>query len=257
MEQWLILDSLIREFEFLLKTEDESGEISISKLNWKEIWGKASEILQAFKEVKYPSRTQHDEAWKKFKTLHDTASKLSKAERELKKNTSEALMAEIKEMIVKAVPTEELAAEPANEEKMKNLGQLLNEAGRKLGECKEEMLTEHKQACFNEIQKIREQHDTWWAEVKKEKLKRREDYLNSVKENLKKNQERLEKARNAHESCLKHVDELKEQIANSTNESWVLRATGWISELEVKIVDIEKSIERINGWIAEGEEKLK
>lgn len=257
MEQWLILDSLIREFEFLLKTEDENGEISVSRLNWKEIWGKASEILQAFKEVKYPSKLQHDEAWKKFKTLHDAASKLSKDEREQKKVTSETLMNEIFEMIKKGIPAEELAPEPANEEKMKEFGTLLNEAGKRLGECKQDMLTEHKQECFNEIQKVRELHDKWWAEVKKEKVKRREDYLNSVRENLKKNHERLEKANQAYDSCKKHVDELKEQIANSNNEAWILRATGWISELEVKIVDIEKSIERINGWIKEGEDKLK
>lgn len=257
MEQWLILDSLIREFEFLLNTEDEDGEISSSRLNWKEIWSKASEILQAFKEVKYPLKSQHDEAWKKFKTLHDAASKLSKDEREQRKVTSEALMKEISEMIQKALPVEELVPEPSNEDKMKGLGHLLNEAGKRLGECKQDMLTEHKQECFNEIQKIRELHDKWWAEVKKEKVKRREDYLNSVRENLKKNQERLEKANQAYESCKKHVEELKEQIANSTNESWVLRATGWISELEVKIVDIEKSIERITGWIKEGEDKLK
>jgi len=257
MEQWLILDSLIREFEFLLKTEDENGEVSESRLNWKEIWGKAAEILQAFKEVKYPSKTQHDDAWKKFKTLHDAASKLSKEERETRKVSSETLMKEIFEMIKKGVPSEEFKAEPANEEKMKELGALLNEAGKKLGESKQEMLTEHKQECFNEIQKVRELHDKWWAEVKKEKLRRREEYLNSVKENLKKNHERLEKANQAYDSCKKHVDELKEQIANSTNESWIVRATGWISELEVKIVDIEKSIERINGWIKEGEDKLK
>lgn len=255
--EWLILDSLIREFEFLLKTEDESGEMNAGKLNWKEVWGKAAEILQGFKEVKYPVRSQHDEAWKKFKTLHDAASKLSKDEREQKKTTSEALKAEILELIKNAIPSEEIEPNPSNEEKLKGLGKALNDAGKKLGDNKLNMLTEHKQECFSEIQKVRELHDKWWAEVKKEKLRRREEYLSSVKVNIEKNHERLDKANQAYESCKKHVDELKEQIANSTNEEWIVRATGWVSELEVKIVDIEKSIERITGWIKEGEDKLK
>jgi len=139
---------------------------------------------------------------------------------------------------------------------MKRLGRLLREAGNKLSENKHKMIAEHKQICFNEINEIRNQHDLWWEDLKRNKENKKENYKNNARENLEKNNEKLRKATNALEKLKEHRNKTQNDIDSAWNDNFRDRAYEWLSETEEKISDIEQYIEKIEDWISEDEAKL-
>lgn len=108
----------------------------------------------------------------------------------------------------------------------------------------------------NVSKEIRKIHDAWWESLKKQRSEKHEDFQIKVRTNLERNYERHRKATYALESCRSHADKLRDKIASAWNEDWKDKAYVWLSELEDKIRDIEQSIDRIEEWIREDEEKL-
>ena len=123
--------------------------------------------------------------------------------------------------------------------------------------AKDEMIAEHKQECFRALQEIRRSHDACWAEIRQLRLKRRSEQQERAQANLEKNRERLEKTLEALRYFQECAQELREKIASAWNEDWKLRASKRLTEIEAKILDIESSITKIEGWIAEDEGKAK
>ena len=260
--EWETLDKLIDELESMidLKTgRGFSGVVTVfvpTSVTWGDIWAKAAEIQNGFKGIRYPTKAQREEAWQRFNSLRDDASRLGKDERDSLRWRSGSLKSEILSKVESARPDTFFGSHLVNIEEMKALSGVLHESGEILNEHKKEMLGEHKQECFEAIQRMREVHDVWWDKFKEEKSKRHDDFQARVRRNLEANHERHRKATDALEHCRAKADELRSQIASAWNDDWADRAEGWLSKLEDKIADIERSIEQIEDWIREDESKL-
>ena len=260
--EWETLDKLIDELESMidLKTgRGFSGVVTVfvpTSVTWGDIWAKAAEIQNGFKGIRYPTKVQREEAWQRFNSLRDDASRLGKDERDSLRWRSGSLKSEILSKVESARPDTFFGSHLVNIEEMKALSGVLHESGEILNEHKKEMLGEHKQECFEAIQRMRVVHDVWWDKFKEEKSKRHDDFQARVRRNLEANHERHRKATDALEHCRAKADELRSQIASAWNDDWADRAEGWLSKLEDKIADIERSIEQIEDWIREDESKL-
>ena len=262
---WGTLDKLIDELENMIDVKVGKGLSGVVGVivpasltwTWGDIWAKAAEVQNGFKGVCYPTKIQREEAWSRFNSLRDEASERSKDERDSRRLRSETLKSEILSKVESARPEQQfLSFHIVNIEELKALSQVLRESGEMLSERKREMLGEHKQECFEAIQRMREVHDIWWDKFKEEKTKRHDDFQARVKRNIETNYERHRKATDALEHCRAKADELRSQIASAWNDDWAARAEGWLSELEDKIADIERSVEQIEVWIKEDESKL-
>ena len=107
------------------------------------------------------------------------------------------------------------------------------------------------------IQEVRKEQDAWWAELKKNRDQKKEDFRERVKRNIDKNRERLRVQIGALERHETALDNLQEKIDASSGGRWVDDATGiWKPELERTIENIKETIREIEKWIEEDEAKL-
>ena len=258
---WKTLERLIDEFEGMIDSklgrEFPPLGFLFSGPSWKDIWAKAAEIQTGFKGMRYPTKAQRDEAWERFNSLRNEASRRNQDESNNRRWKSESHRSAILRQIESARPRTLFGFAPPDIEDMKALGHVLREAGQILSKYKGEMLGEHKQECFEAIQDMRQVHDAWWAELKGNSSRRHDDFQSRVRNNLENNYERHRKATDALERHRARADELRSQIASAWNNDWASKAEGWLSELEDKIADIERSIEQIEEWIREDEDKLR
>jgi hypothetical protein len=258
---WETLDKLIDELEGMIDSKVGKGLYGVivipipSHVTWGAIWAKAAEVQNGFKGVRYPTKAEREDAWQRFNSLRDEASKRRKEENDARRWESKSHRSEILRKIESARPSTFLFHQPDVEE-MKALGRVLWEAGQMLSQYKREMLGEHKQECFDAIQDMRKVHDAWWAGLDQARCERRQDRQARIRSNLERNYERYRNQTQALENCRSCADDLRSKIASAWNDNWASDAEGRLSELEDKIADIERSIEQIEEWIREDESKL-
>lgn len=233
-----------------------SGHWDMFKRQHKEFWEHAKAISIMFKEIKIIDKQDREKLWEKYSSICEEVKRKQISENEKRSRISKDHYDEIMSKIARARPCTLFGFSPPDIEEMKCLGAFLREAGALLSKYKSEMFGEHKQECFDDIQKMRVIHDAWWEQLKKEKGKKHDDFINRVKANIERNQDRHRKAVYALESCRRSADDLRDKISSAYNDDWRDKAYVWLSELEDKIRDIEKSVEEIENWIREDENKL-
>lgn len=248
---------LIDQFESLAE------ERLFCRTEWGAVWAKAKEIQVGFKGIRFPSWEAHQQQWERFCSIREKASQRKEREREELRATSDGHRAEILQIVQRGTPPTGLGGaifeliDPTTVNELKDYGRFLKEAGERLSELKRDMLHEHKQECFEAIVEAREVLDSYWERVHQARDTRRGDALTRARENLERNRERFEKAANALRSMRNSQEDLQDKIASSWNDEWAEKAQGWLSELEDKIADTEKSVERIEGWIEEDQRRIR
>jgi len=258
---WQATDNLIDQFENMIHEDDGiAGALTvfIPGHSWGDKWRKAAEIQDAFNsKVRYPTKDQQEEAWKRFNELRSELAERSKAQQDQNKQQSNWHRSQILQKVESAKPDQFFGFSLIDINQMKALGEVLNEAASLLTENKSEMIGEHKQECFEAIREMRKEHDIWWSKLREEKNQHHADFESRTRNNLEQNYERLRKAKDALERFRGQADELRSDIANAWSDEWRERREGWLAELEDRIEDVEASIERIEKWIGEDEEKLR
>lgn len=245
------LDSLIDRLEVELKTGQGIG---LPDPNWKTVWAKAAEIQDGFRQVRYPTKQERENAWQRFEAIRQEASALSQRLLEERRWQSKNHLDAILGQVESSRPYSLFGFDPPDVEEMKTLGKALNQGRQMLTDNKTEMLAEHKQECFNRILQIQEIHDAWWSHLKQI---RSTEIQERIRANLEKNHERHRKASEALESYRARADELREKIASAWNPGWAEGAAERLEEIEDKIEDIEDSLEEIEKWIHQDEERLR
>ena len=210
-----------------------------------------------FKTLKPLLRKDRERLWDKYSSICEETKRKQHSEHENRKIKSEEHFNYIIKEVERARPCSLFGFLPPNVQEMKELGRVLRNAGSMLSKYKEEMFGEHKQECFERIQEIRHIHDAWWEELKRHRSKKQEEFQQRVRANLEKNYERHRKASDALHRMRNHAENLRDKISSAWNDEFRDRAYGWLSETEDKIIDIEDSIQRIEGWIHEDEEKFR
>ncbi|MGB8360855.1 MAG: hypothetical protein WCE80_05600 [Acidimicrobiia bacterium] len=251
---WETLDRKIDHFAQLVG--DATGNLTFLPPDWKQIWSISKDIQSDFKAVKYPTRDHRQKAWERFASLRDRASREADAQKQKRQSDSAHLRNMILGRAAEARPASLFGLDPPDSYAMKDLGRVLTEARSMLSKYKTEMLAEHKQECFAEIQEIQALHDAWWADFKKERSHRQDDWRQRVRANLEKNYEQHRKATEALERRQRHAEKLRVDIASAWSDEFASRASDWLAEEEARIADIRASLARIESWIAEGEAKL-
>lgn len=225
--------------------------------DYKEFWAHAKVISQMFKTLKPIKREDRERLWEKFSLVREQAKSKQKSEHEKRQFKSGQHKSFILKEAESARPCSLFGFAPPDVQEMKTLGRVLKNASSMLSQYKGEMFGEHKQECFDRIQEIRRIHDFWWNELKKHRSRCQEEFQQRVRANLEKNYERHKKASDELQSMRSRADDLRDKISSAWNDDFRDRAYGWLSKTEDKIRDIEDSIQRIENWIREDENKLR
>ena len=242
----------------------------VERHDWRPIWALCRQIQETFKGYRdFDTKEQHQEAWQRFNELRQRASRLADIEKEQFAGQSERLKTQI---VAEARATYWSKSADffigavlghTEVEEMQELQRRLNDAGRKLSENKTRMTREDKEACFQAISDSRKSHDSFWEKYREIKQHRNEEFqrkrsewISGVRANISKNHDKLSNARNALGHTRQLIDELQDKLTETNSAKWQTIYSEWIAEARVKEADIEASIERLESWISEDEDKL-
>lgn len=127
------LDALIDHFEILTKT---GQNISNPQPDWKAVWAKAAEVQEAFREVRYPTKQERDDAWERFAAIREEVSRRAQQEGDERWSQSTYHRDTILSQIESARPYSLFGFDPPDVAEMKSLGEALREGGRMLSDNK-------------------------------------------------------------------------------------------------------------------------
>lgn len=273
------LDALIDQLESTIPHVDEgfSWGFAVDRHDWRPVWALCKEIQDTFRGYKgYSSREEHQAAWDRFQKLRQNASRLADIEKEKFAAQSDRLKDEIlyeAKACYWSMSADFFVGSVLGEttiEEMKELQSQLKAAGRKLSENKTLMTKADKEECFEAIKDARESHDRFWEKHRSLREERREatqrrrdefdrkraDWLDRVRSNISKNREKLAKAQVALDRTRERIEEIQEKIYETDSDKWSGIFSEWLDQAREKERDIEESIERIEGWISEDEDKI-
>jgi hypothetical protein len=266
------LTRLIDQLESSIPNVNEgfSWGFDVERHDWRPVWALCREIQETFKGYRdFDTKEQRQEAWQRFNELRQRASRLADIEKEKFASQSERLKTEIvdearatywsksADFFIGAVLGH------TDVEEMQDLQRRLNDAGRKLSENKARMTREDKEMCFQAISDSRKSHDSFWEKYREIKQHRHEEFqrkrsewISSVQANISKNQDKLSSARDALSRTRQRIDELQDKLSETNSSKWEGIYSEWIAEARAKEASIEESIERLQSWISEDEDKL-
>lgn len=266
------LTRLIDQLESAIPNVNEGVNwgFDVERHDWRPVWALCREIQETFKGYRdFETKEQRQEAWQRFNDLRQRASRLADIEKEKFASQSERLKTEIvdearatywsksADFFIGAVLGH------TDVEEMQELQRRLNGAGRKLSENKARMTREDKELCFQAISDSRKSHDSFWEKYREIKQHRHEEFhrkrsewMSSVQANISKNQDKLSSARDALSRARHRIDELQDKLSETKSSKWEGIYSEWIAEARAKEANIEETIERLQSWISEDEDKL-
>lgn len=266
------LDSMIDRLKDLMPSAPPVF-MKATRHDWRPFWALAGEVQQGFKSVvRYPTRELREAAWMRFNTLRDEANRRGSAEweslRSHSKNLRDIIFSDCRGITYSPFTDALFFFDRTTVSQVKAWRGYLAEAMQKLSKWKHEMLGEHKQECFERLQEVKRSHDLFWeqyrsahqarhAEKQAQWRSKRREIIAGVERNLEKNREQLRKASDALRHNRNRADDLRDKIRETTSAKWETIFETWLSETEAKIDDIESHITRIQGWIEEGERRLR
>jgi hypothetical protein len=248
----------IKEFAATLKAEIERlrrSHWSLGQRVYIDFWNHVKELNLLFKNSKL-SYEDRNRLWSEFIEICNNVKADQERERHKKEIKSKMLRDDIMGILNSAKVQTFFGFDNPDITELKRLGALLKKGIIKLSENKLNMVAHHKNECFIEIQTVRNSHDIWWAELKKGKNQKQQDFVLRIRENIRKNNEKLNKASQVLESLERNRRKLKDEIHTAWNDDFKSRAYGWLAETEAKIEDIKSYLRRLEGWISEDESKL-
>lgn len=247
----------------------------VQRHDWRPFWELARQIQERFKNTRYPTKEQREEAWRRFNMLRDEGNRRATEEREKFGRQSEELrnliLSKCNGISWSRVNDTLFFFDQTTADQVKAWGRYLGEAMAMLRDHKHEMLAEHKQQCFERFQEIKESHEHFWRQYRESRAsqqanweakrtqhrQRRAEIAAKIESNRANNCAKRRKALEALARQRSSVDDLREKLSETNSRKWQGIYETWIAEAEVKIDDIESSIRRMDEWIEEDERRLR
>ncbi len=264
------LESKIDDLEQLVPNVDTSWNwgMEVERHDWRPVWALCKEIQQDFRDTRdFESREMRQAAWERFAAIRSKASRLADHEKQAlwdqSKKHRDELMYEMKSVTWSPFDDIMFFFDPTTVDEIKAMCSSLNQIGQKLKKHKHLMLGEHKSEVFERMQYKRSQLDHFWEKRREAHSQRQQEYEQKheawrkrVRANLEKNRDQLSRAQDAAKRTRDRISENEDKLYETESEKWQGIFSEWIERDAGKLADIEESIERIEGWIAEGEDKL-
>ena len=143
----------------------------------------------------------------------------------------------------------------------------LQDAWQAFNDKKNDMLPGDKNQAYKSLKEAGNQLDAAWAQwkdknasLRKKKQHEWEEkhrlFVERVKANIVKLEDKLVKAEAALQKQESHLDDLRDKYDTAWNDSYKERCSEWIDECEYRIASIKEHIDRLEGWINEERNKL-
>lgn len=262
--------------------------------NFGALWSQIKKTSAAFKGARFPTSSEHEQAWSRFQALIE---KVKKKQNE-KQTAFDSKRAESEELRERFIRESELVLPdsgfgdvvialmtgglsivvehaldaflgPFDKQKQELLdaSRALTSLWREFSSQKGRMLGRDKAAVFHALRNTQDRLDDLWANYKTERQRAADAYFAEKRErheawrdrtlaNVRGNQERKSRLEDVLSHKRSHLDDLSDKLADARSDDYRSRVLGWIEEERSAIGDIEQQIARIEGWIDEDLNKL-
>jgi hypothetical protein len=254
-----------------------------TRVEWREVWTDIKATGAAFKQVKFPDRTDREQAWQRFQAAIDNVKTEQTRQREQRERAaadSSGHLDHIRALVSDAAPDDglwrvvlglctggiSLIVETAldavlgrSDEVYADLHRrsaLLREAGQYLSANKNEMRGADKATAFGAIQEGRQRLDSDWAQwkeaIREAKAARHQDYL----ERQARREERDAKRRAWRDNQNAYIARLEDALERL--EGARDRRQAHLRDLEEKRAEAwsDGFRDRVDGWISEEESNI-
>lgn len=245
---WRDLDDLIAEL-------DQAGNPPLLlRPDYGQIGQLCKDIHSSFRGVRYPTKYDRDQAWEQFCQIRTAIYDRRDREKAAAQSQSSFHRESIMRQIGSARPNFFDSPDP---DLLKQYGANLSEAGRLLSALKERMVNDHKAECFDEIQNVRDELDRWWEILRKKRGEGAHQRRPSAEENLARNRERYRKTADALARTEAFIEDMESKIASAWNDKWADAAADKVQEARRRADDMRSSLDEIQGWIEQDEDRLR
>lgn len=270
------------------------GPFGDPRAHFSECWALAKRIGPAFREVRYPTLAQKDGAWRSFQSAMDGLREQQAqrdAEREERSgaaryrlialadagsperlglfqgiyDSAEGLVGSLVDAAVFLASAGMIRPDPSDPrlETLKALSANHRKAWERFKEERRSLTQEHCQEVYDRLCEVRGELDRAWDDFKDESRQRRdegrrrreewrerqESFVGSLKDRLEKQREYLERKR-------EQLSDLEEKRDGARGGAFRERVEGWIAECEEKIEGVEEDIRRLEEKAEEAEYRL-
>lgn len=264
--------------------------------DFKALWNQIRATSAAFKGARFPSSSEHQEAWTRFQALvQRVKDKENERRRQFsqRQESSAAIRDDLLARASRVLPDDSFLTElvitlatgglniileqaldallgpfDKRKEELLRSSQLLRETWDRFSAQKAQLLRQDKDTVFHTLRNIQDRLDDLWAQYKAEREKavdayhrerrqRREAWRERRLENLQKNRDRRSRLDDVLTHKRDHLIILYGKLSEARSDEYRSRVEGWIEEERSAISDIERKIEEIDGWIDEDLEKLR
>jgi uncharacterized membrane protein len=235
--------------------------------DWRPAWALAKAIQALFDGgIRYPSRSEREQAWKRFNETRGELARRSNEDREtafrISKFWRDFLIEQIEREKYSLVSDALFFFDPVTVEEMKASGARLRECGSRLSQGKRYMLREHKDECFQRIVEVQQSHDVFWNRLKVTRAQhqveirsRLESSLSRLDENISKNREKRRDAEAALDRCELNIAKLRDMLSSARGDDFRAQCESWLDGALTKRSSILDTIARYDEWIVQDEER--
>lgn len=252
------LDALIYELE------DLCGLAVSGHRRWGEVWEHVRTIGQAFKETRYPTRADKDDAWAHFQRVVDDI----KVRERWQRHETETLSSQHRDEVLRHAyqartcyeehPFVDMLLPRLNDrrEELQAASRHLREAWNQWSERKGEMLGRDRKEVFAELRQIQDGLDLCWDEYRKARSEARYAHADRVEERIEKLKERLSEQYDRKDKCEQNISKLKDMLYNARGDAFRDKVDGWLRDAEDRLRSIEDKIANLERWLDEERDRL-
>lgn len=271
-----------------------SGLFASDTWDFRAIWKQIRETGAAFKGVRFPTRSEHEEAWTRFQDLVQKVKKKQDERRskfDQRRRSSEELRDSLirrsegalpdsglgdailaiatggVSLLVEATLDALLGPFDKRKEELLRSSRALKAVWGEFSSRKGELLGDDRNTVYQALKNVQGRLDNLWGAYKAErqgamdafhqrKRKRHEEWRERVLANIRKNQERKSRLEGVLEHKRGHLESLYERLSDARSDDYRARVAGWIAEEASAISDIERKIDEIRGWVSEDLAKM-
>lgn len=254
--------------------------LSADRKDWKGIREDIREIGSSFKEVRYPARSDKDDAWDRFQTIVQEIKSAQDEDRQCSTNHRNEIVSKANQALqgmsaiahaigglahmIASTHSPFLTGDyDSTRADLENSSKELKHAWDHFNDVKGEMLGRDKHEAFKALMSCREQLDESWNNFKEAqhqayeaRQRRREERKEKIEANLRKNRDYLDDLERRKDKIKQNIDNNRDRLDDARHDDYRSMVEGWIDQGEDDLREVEEKINRVERWIDEDEENL-
>lgn len=255
---WQDIDSLVTDL-------DTIRDMAIrGHRRWTEVWDQIRLIGRSFKQTRYPTKSDKDNAWNRFQRVVTDIKQQQSHQRDEGKTFSSQHRANIfyDAHMARAWFTEHpiidmiIWSSLERHTELQAASRNMQAAWTYFTKYKNDMTIKDKKEVFAELRRIQDCLDSYWKEHKRAREQDRGDRAVQIEVRIQKHNDKLSRLYDAQHRTESNIEKLKNMLSTAQSDEFRDTVSGWLVEAEDKLNDISTSIEKVQGWLDEDREKL-